>query len=243
MTYNLKTSPSHLLHRAQQIAANESASALAAAGITLRQFSVLAALSGNDGVSQSDLVNATGIDRSTLADMVARMEKAGLIKRVASKTDKRAKVVSLMAKGKKAYEKALPAVEKADAAIFEALPKTKQATLVSGLKDMVAEADKAEAAVAPKPAAPAPAAKAAPKPAVKKAPAKKPAAKKAPAKKPASKKAPAAKAAPKPAVKKAPAKKAAPKAKAKAAPKAKAATTTKAVKKAPVKKARKATKK
>ncbi len=173
MTYNLKTSPSHLLHRAQQIAANESASALAAAGITLRQFSVLAALSGNDGVSQSDLVNATGIDRSTLADMVARMEKAGLIKRVASKTDKRAKVVSLMAKGKKAYEKALPAVEKADAAIFEALPKTKQATLVSGLKDMVAEADKAEAAVAPKPAAPAPAAKAAPKPAVKKAPAKK----------------------------------------------------------------------
>ncbi|CUS57216.1 MULTISPECIES: MarR family winged helix-turn-helix transcriptional regulator [unclassified Hyphomonas] len=243
MTYNLKTSPSHLLHRAQQIAANESASALAAAGITLRQFSVLAALSGNDGVSQSDLVNATGIDRSTLADMVARMEKAGLIKRVASKTDKRAKVVSLMAKGKKAYEKALPAVEKADAAIFEALPKTKQATLVSGLKDMVAEADKAEAAVAPKPAAPAPAAKAAPKPAVKKAPAKKPAAKKAPAKKPAAKKAPAAKAAPKPAVKKAPAKKAAPKAKAKAAPKAKPATTTKAVKKAPVKKARKATKK
>ncbi len=243
MTYNLKTSPSHLLHRAQQIAANESASALAAAGITLRQFSVLAALSGNDGVSQSDLVNATGIDRSTLADMVARMEKAGLIKRVASKTDKRAKVVSLMAKGKKAYEKALPAVEKADAAIFEALPKTKQATLVSGLKDMVAEADKAEAAVAPKPAAPAPAAKAAPKPAVKKAPAKKPAAKKAPAKKPAAKKAPAAEAAPKPAVKKAPAKKAAPKAKAKAAPKAKPATTTKAVKKAPVKKARKATKK
>lgn len=243
MTYNLKTSPSHLLHRAQQIAANESASALAAAGITLRQFSVLAALSGNDGVSQSDLVNATGIDRSTLADMVARMEKAGLIKRVASKTDKRAKVVSLMAKGKKAYEKALPAVEKADAAIFEALAKTKQATLVSGLKDMVAEADKAEAAVAPKPAAPAPAAKAAPKPAVKKAPAKKPAAKKAPAKKPAAKKAPAAKAAPKPAVKKAPAKKAAPKAKAKAAPKAKPATTTKAVKKAPVKKARKATKK
>ena len=243
MTYNLKTSPSHLLHRAQQIAANESASALAAAGIPLRQFSVLAALSGNDGVSQSDLVNATGIDRSTLADMVARMEKAGLIKRVASKTDKRAKVVSLMAKGKKAYEKALPAVEKADAAIFEALPKTKQATLVSGLKDMVAEADKAEAAVAPKPAAPAPAAKAAPKPAVKKAPAKKPAAKKAPAKKPAAKKAPAAKAAPKPAVKKAPAKKAAPKAKAKAAPKAKPATTTKAVKKAPVKKARKATKK
>jgi DNA-binding MarR family transcriptional regulator len=239
MAYNLNTSPSHLLHRAQQIAANESAAALTAAGITLRQFSVLAALSGNDGVSQSDLVNATGIDRSTLADMVARMERAGLIKRVASKTDKRAKVVSLMAKGKKAYEKALPAVEKADEAIFDALPKTKQSALVGGLKDMVAEADKAEAAPAPKAAAPAPAAKAAPKPAAKKAPARKPAAKKAPAKKAPAKKAPAAKAAAKPAAKKAPAKKAAPKAKAKAAAKAKPATATKPAKKAPARKAKK----
>ena len=211
MAYNLNTSPSHLLHRAQQIAANASASALSAAGVTLRQFSVLAALSGNDGVSQSDLVNATGIDRSTLADMVARMEKSGLIKRVASKTDKRAKVVSLMVKGKKAYEKALPAVEKADSAIFAELPKTKQATLVSGLKDMVKEADKPEAAPA---ATPAPVVKAAPKPKARKAPVKKAPAKKAPAKKTVAKKAPAKKAAAKPAakakpaVKKAPAKKA-----------------------------------
>ena len=167
MSYSLNTSPSHLLHRAQQIAANQSATELASAGITLRQFSVLAALSGNEGVSQSDLVNATGIDRSTLADMVARMEKAGLIKRVASKTDKRAKSVSLMAKGKKAYEKALPAVEKADAVLFESLAKTKQDALVSGLKDMVSEADKPAEAAAPAPA---------PAPAVVKAPAaKKPA--------------------------------------------------------------------
>lgn len=216
MSYSLNTSPSHLLHRAQQIAANQSASELAAAGITLRQFSVLAALSGNEGVSQSDLVNATGIDRSTLADMVARMEKAGLIKRVASKTDKRAKSVSLMAKGKKAYEKALPAVEKADAVLFESLAKTKQDALVSGLKDMVSDADKPAEAAAP---APAPVVKApAKKPAAKKAPAKKPAAKKAPAKKPAAKKAPA-KAAAKPAAKKPAAAKKAPAKKAKKAKK------------------------
>ena len=78
MAFNLNTSPSHLLHRAQQIAANHSAAALKSAGLTLRQFSVLSALSGNEGVSQSDLVNATGIDRSTLADMVARMEAGGM---------------------------------------------------------------------------------------------------------------------------------------------------------------------
>lgn len=192
--FNLGKSPSHLLHRAQQIAANHSAVALKEAGLTIRQFAVLAALSGNEGVSQSDLVNATGIDRSTLADMVARMEKAGLIKRVASKTDARAKSVSLMAKGRKALEKAQPAVEAADKAIFEALAKTKADAVVSGLSQVVAEADKEEEKPTPAPA-----------PAVKKAPAKKPAAKKAPAKKAPAKKPVAKKAA----VKKAPAKKAA----------------------------------
>ncbi len=177
MAYNLNASPSHLLHRAQQIAANHSAAALKSAGLTLRQFSVLAALSGNEGVSQSDLVNATGVDRSTLADMVARMEAGGMIKRSDSKTDARAKSVSLTVKGKKAFDKALPAVTKADAALFASLAKVKQDALMQGLGGLVEVTDKKEAA-APK----------AKKAAVKKAPAKKAPAKKAPAKKAAAKK-------------------------------------------------------
>ncbi|MGH1420798.1 MAG: MarR family winged helix-turn-helix transcriptional regulator [Hyphomonas sp.] len=207
--FDLHKSPSHLLHRAQQIASNHSAVALKNAGLTLRQFSVLAALSGNEGVSQSDLVSATGIDRSTLADMVARMERAGLIKRTASKTDARAKSVSLMAKGRKALEKAQPAVAAADELLFKALPKTKQDALLSGLTQLVADAEKAEEKPAP-----------VAKPVVKAAPAKKPAAKKAPAKKAPVKK--------KPAPKKAPAKKVA----TKAAPKVTAAKKAKPAKKA-----------
>lgn len=225
MSFNLNASPSHLLHRAQQAAANHSAKALRTAGITLRQFSLLAALDGNDGSSQSDLVNATGIDRSTLADMVARMETGGLIKRAASKTDARAKSVSLTAKGKRALDKALPAVQAADAALFSGLAKVKQDALMSGLVGLAEE--EAKPAPAPKAAPKAAAPKKAP---VKKAPAKKaPVAKKAPAKKPAAKK---------PAPKKAAPKKAAPK-------KAAAAAKAPAVKKAPAKKpaARKAKKK
>ena len=183
MSFNLNASPSHLLHRAQQIAANHSAAALKSAGVTLRQFSVLAALSGNEGVSQSDLVNATGIDRSTLADMVARMETAGLIKRADSKTDARAKSVSLTAKGKKAYDKALPAVTKADDALFSTLAKAKQDALLQGLTGLVDDAEKKEAAPAAPKAPKAPKAAKAPKavkaaaPKAKKAPAKKKAAK------------------------------------------------------------------
>ena len=170
MAFNLNTSPSHLLHRAQQIAANHSAAALKSAGLTLRQFSVLSALSGNEGVSQSDLVNATGIDRSTLADMVARMEAGGMIKRSDSKTDARAKSVSLTPKGKKAHDKALPAVMKADAALFATLAKAKQEALIQGLTGLVDDADKKEAAPAPKTRKAPAAAKKAP---AKKAPAKK----------------------------------------------------------------------
>tara|TARA_R110000751_G_scaffold95172_5_gene185876 strand:- start:19322 stop:20071 length:750 start_codon:yes stop_codon:yes gene_type:complete len=202
--FKLNKSPSHLLHRAQQIAANHSAAALKAAGVTLRQFSVLAALSGNEGVSQSDLVNATGIDRSTLADMVARMEKAGLIKRAASKADARAKSVSLMAKGRKALEKAQPAVDAADAALFEALPKTKQDALLSGLSKMVEDTE----AAAAKPAAPktAPASAPTPAPTVVTKAKPKTKAKAKPKAKPKAKAAPKAAAAPKPAAAKAKAK-------------------------------------
>ncbi len=184
MSFNLNASPSHLLHRAQQMAANHSAAALKSAGITLRQFALLAALSGNDGVSQSDLVNATGIDRSTLADMVARMEDGGLIKRASSKTDARAKSVSLTAKGKKAFDKAAPAVAKADDALFAALPKMKQDALMSGLAGLT----EAPAPKAAKKAAPKKAAAPAPKKVAAKPAAKKPAAKKAAAKKPAGRK-------------------------------------------------------
>lgn len=129
--FSLHDSPSHLLHRAQQFAAGQSAGALSAAGVTLRQFSVLAAVSAQEGASQSNLVNETGIDRSTLADMVFRMEKAGLIRRTASKEDARAKAVFLTAKGRRALANATPAVQEADEQLLTALPKSRRASLIS----------------------------------------------------------------------------------------------------------------
>ena len=72
--FTLAGSVTHLLHRAQQAAVNQSAQGLADKGLTIRQFAVLAALNDQDGQSQSSLVDVTGIDRSTLADMVSRME-------------------------------------------------------------------------------------------------------------------------------------------------------------------------
>ena len=69
----LDHSPSHLLHRALQRALDIYAEAFGEGGITQRQFAVLAAADEHAGATQADLVRITGIDRSTLADMVRRM--------------------------------------------------------------------------------------------------------------------------------------------------------------------------
>src|SRR5262245_13882325 len=69
--YDLSSSPSHLLHRAQQFAADRFAAAVEGESITQRQFAVLVGVAAKEGLTQTDLVNATGIDRSTLAELVA----------------------------------------------------------------------------------------------------------------------------------------------------------------------------
>lgn len=119
--FDLSSSPSHLLHRAQQAAVNLSSETLSAQGLTIRQFAVLAALAAEEGQSQASLVDRTGIDRSTLAEMVRRMETAGYIERVTSQEDARAKAVSLKPKGRDVYEAALPGVEAADKELLSAV--------------------------------------------------------------------------------------------------------------------------
>lgn len=128
--FKLADSATHLLHRAQQEAVNMSAAELAEHNLTIRQFTVLAALHEDDGQSQSSLVETTGIDRSTLADMVSRMEKNGLVKRLSSKNDARAKSVSLTTAGEKAYKKSAPIVAFADEELVSGLRKSQRDSLM-----------------------------------------------------------------------------------------------------------------
>lgn len=128
--FALNASPSHLLHRAQQAAADLHAAALGANGLTQRQFAVLAVLAAQDGVSQSELVVRSGIDRSTLAEMVARMETKGLTQRTKSMTDSRANSVTLTASGRAIYEAAMPKLADVDDAVLARLPAGKRAGFI-----------------------------------------------------------------------------------------------------------------
>ena len=152
----LGASPSHLMHRVLQLALDIYSEETGADGLTQRQFAVLEAVSQKSGLTQTDLVRATGIDRSTLADLVSRMTTKGLLDREKSVVDARAKAVSLSDAGRAALDAARPKVEAADKRIMALLPKGKRDGFLDLLAELAGEADavpakaKAEARAAKK---------------------------------------------------------------------------------------------
>ena len=140
--FRLSQSPSHLLRRAEQFAADLFARSDLHDGVTLRQTVLMAAIGEAEGASQSDLVRTTGVDRSTLAEMMARMEKRGLIARAAAADDGRAKSVRLTAEGRRRLNDALPAIRAVDRALLAALPASQRAAFQSILSGLAESADK-----------------------------------------------------------------------------------------------------
>jgi DNA-binding MarR family transcriptional regulator len=144
--FRLSASPSHLLRRVEQFAAEIYLRSELPGGVTLRQAVLLAAIAEAEGASQSDLVGATGVDRSTLAEMMGRMERKGLIARSAAEDDGRAKAVSLTNEGRRRLEAALPATREVDRALLAALPKSSRQAFVATLAALAAAADQQHAA-------------------------------------------------------------------------------------------------
>ena len=67
-------------------------------GLTIEQWSVLYHLWKQDGISQQDLCKATFRDKPSMTRLVDNLEKAGMVKRVASKDDRRKNLVNLTQK-------------------------------------------------------------------------------------------------------------------------------------------------
>lgn len=149
-SYDLRKSPGHLLRRAQQYAHDLYADAVGQDGPTPRQFEVLHVVAGNAGLSQTDLVRATGIDRSTLADMIARMMKKGLLSRSRTKEDARANAVSITASGRRVLNSAMSGVARAETAALNVLPKSQQAGFMKALSAYAEALDKLADGDAPK---------------------------------------------------------------------------------------------
>ncbi len=136
-TDRLDRSPIHLLHRAGQCAGDICHSEMKVGGLTPRQLAVLMTDAQNEGLSQTGLVDRTGIDRSTLADIVRRMQRKGLLQRRRTREDARAYAVKLTDEGRRVLRVAEPVGKKVDERILDALPGKHRDQFVDGLQAIV----------------------------------------------------------------------------------------------------------
>ena len=133
----LMTSVLHLLHRAGQTADELFFKEMDGSDLTPRQYAVLVVLAQHENASQTDIVNATGIDRSTLADIVKRLVDRGLLARKRSKLDARAYAVKLTAAGQAALKSTAPVALRVEDALLKALPSTHRAAIIDALAAIV----------------------------------------------------------------------------------------------------------
>jgi DNA-binding MarR family transcriptional regulator len=136
-THQLDRSPIHQLHRAGQCAADIFQAEMGLDDLTPRQYAVLLTVSQNEGLSQTQLVDKTGIDRSTLADIVRRMLKKGLLTRRRTREDARAYAVRLTDEGWKSLQRADPVAGRVDERILSALPPAQRERFLTDLGTIV----------------------------------------------------------------------------------------------------------
>ena len=147
-SFELAEAPSHLMRRCEQFYADLFARESGACDLTRSQFTVLAALEHNDGVSQTALVEMTGIDRSTLAEMVRRMLERNLLTRKRTESDLRANAVAITPGGRKALRAARTAADRAEKALLEPLPAAERARFVKYLAAIAAAGEAATSSTA-----------------------------------------------------------------------------------------------
>jgi DNA-binding MarR family transcriptional regulator len=140
----LDRSPIHLLHRAGQSAGNIFQSEIGESDLTPRQFAILTTVAQNEGLSQIQLVARTGIDRSTLAEIVRRMLRKGLLQRRRTKHDARAYAVKLTDEGNRVLKTAEPVIRRVDDRILAALPAGNRDRFLSDLATISSALDEGE---------------------------------------------------------------------------------------------------
>ncbi len=142
---------SHLLKRSVQYSVHLYMEGVGKSGLTHRQFIVLQAADANEGKSQTDLVKITGIDRSTLADLVARLMAQGYLQRRRTKEDGRTNAVRLTPAGKKALRSVQNGADDVDKRLLAHVPSGDRKTLADCLTILAAEMDKIDSATEERP--------------------------------------------------------------------------------------------
>jgi DNA-binding MarR family transcriptional regulator len=129
-------SPTHLLHQAEQ-AAERLFAANAMGSITPRQLAVLVTVSENEGLNQTEVAERTGIHDASVAQIVSRLVRKGLLQRRRSREDTRAKVLRLTDEGGRLLETADPMARNVDALLLAVLPTAERKPFLAALQAIV----------------------------------------------------------------------------------------------------------
>ncbi|WP_344074731.1 MarR family winged helix-turn-helix transcriptional regulator [Microbacterium ginsengiterrae] len=132
----------NLIRRAQQLHLATWAR-VADPDVTSTQYSILAVLDRVGEASQRELGDEVDLDRSTVADLVRRMEKSGLIARRRATGDARRNVVTLTEHGEAERARLAPRVVDVQRELVGHLDSAESAALFRGLWSML---DRASAA-------------------------------------------------------------------------------------------------
>jgi DNA-binding MarR family transcriptional regulator len=134
---DLYAMPGHLIRRIHQISAAIFAEECAASGLTSVQFAALKAIRENPGVDATRLSSLIAFDRSTLGDVLERLEAKGWILRNPSPHDKRIKLLSLSPAGSTVLHEVEPEVRRVQQRLLEPLAPGERTEMMRMLTQLI----------------------------------------------------------------------------------------------------------
>ena len=111
---------------------------LAAQGLSIAMWRVLAVLSSNGGQRQIDLADLTSIDASTLSRLVTRLVRMDLVVRTRSRTNSREVMVMLSTKGRAIVSRLIPVARGLEQTLSAGVPKSHVLIVKRSLRKMFA---------------------------------------------------------------------------------------------------------
>ncbi len=129
--------PGHLIRRLQQISFALFLEQNGKFDITPVQYAAIYAINNHPGIDQTALCNIIAFDRSTIGDVVTRLEKKRLIKRRSGPRDRRSKALRITALGRRLLGDIEPTVAATQRLILAPLKATERAAFMRMLKKLV----------------------------------------------------------------------------------------------------------
>jgi DNA-binding MarR family transcriptional regulator len=131
------TAPGYLFRRMQQIAVALFVEECRAFDLTPVQYAALVAIHTHPGIDATRLSAVIAFDRSTLGNVIERLETKKLIERKPSPQDKRVKLLYLTRAGATVLRDIMPSVDRAQARMLQPLKAADRKTLMALLSRLV----------------------------------------------------------------------------------------------------------